>query len=117
MAVPCWVRAKGTAPELDGAERSPLCDLAIEIKKQSYVMAESGPLRLELKGVEATRPVIFTAEDRIFDHTEKALSDWRRKLPTPRAVQRFHEEMAKAAMAGLRVAQRALNATRSGTRR
>lgn len=108
VAVPCWVRAKGTAPELDGKERSPLCDLAIEIKKQSYVMAESGPLRLEPKGVAVTMPVTLAAEDRIFDHTEKAMNDWRRKLPAPRTVKEFHDEMARSALAGLRKAQKAL---------
>ena len=107
VAVPCWVRTGVVAPELDGKKRSPLCDAAIALTADGYLVRKSerkrSPARyLKTKGLPRIWERTYPAEDEIFAATAKRLKAWRSKLPTADTMLEFHREMAKRAHACLK---------------
>jgi hypothetical protein len=107
VAVPCWVRTGVVAPELDGKKRSPLCDAAIALTADGYLVRKSerkrSPARyLKTKGLPRIWERTYPAEDEIFAATAKRLKAWRSELPTADTMLEFHREMAKHAHACLK---------------
>lgn len=101
VAVPSWVIAESTAPELDGDEFSPLCTAANDLYLANYVTDNKRKLLLNPKMLPDIWAVTYPAEDRIFDQTESIMAQWRQDYPTAQEVASFHRSMASEAMIAL----------------
>jgi ankyrin repeat protein len=100
VAVPCWVIAESTAPELDGEQSSPLCTIAKDLYMANYVIAKK-ELLLNPEVLPDIWAVSYPAEDQIFDQTEKIMAQWRLDYPTAQEVASFHRSTASEAMDAL----------------
>jgi len=98
VAVPSWVIAESTAPELDGEEFCPICATAYDLYFANYVKDDKGKFLLYPEMLPDIWAVTYPAEDRIFDQTESIMSQWRQDYPTAQQVASFHHYMASQAM-------------------
>jgi len=101
VGVPSWVIAESTAPEMDGAELSPLCTAARDLHQANYLMGNGRRLLLNPDMLPDIWALTYPAEDRIFDQTENILTQWRQDYPTAQQVASFHQHMASDAMDAL----------------
>jgi hypothetical protein len=102
VAVPGWVIAESTAPEMDGAERSPLCTTARVLHQANYLVGSRRTRFLNLVTLPEIWALTYPAENRIFDQTESILRRWRQDYPTAKQVASFHQQMASEAMDALK---------------
>jgi len=98
IAVPSWVIAESTAPEMDGAEFSPLCIAARDLYLANYVTGDKRKFLLNPDMLPDIWAVTYPVEDHIFDQTESIMAQWRQDYPTARQVASFHRSMASEAM-------------------
>ena len=98
VAVPSWVIAESTAPEMDGEEFSPICTAAHDLYMANYVTNEKQEFLLNPEMLQDIWTVTYTAEDRIFNQTESTMTQWRQGYPTAQQVASFHRSMASEAM-------------------
>ena len=101
VAVPCWVIAESTAPELDGEKSSPLCTTANDLYMANYVVNDKRKFLLNPEMLPSISAITYPAEDRIFDQTDSAMTQWRQDYPTAQQVASFHRSMASEAMNAL----------------
>jgi len=101
VAVPSWVIAESTAPELDGQEFSPICLTANDLYLANYVTNNKRKLLLNPEMLPDIWALTYPAEDRIFDQTESIMAQWRQDYPTAQEVASFHRSMASEAMGAL----------------
>ena len=101
VAVPCWVIAESTAPELDGEKSSPLCTTANDLYLVNYVVNDKRNFLLNPEMLPSISAITYPAEDRIFDQTDSAMTQWRQDYPTAQQVASFHRSMASEAMNAL----------------
>jgi len=101
VAVPSWVIAESTAPELDGEEFSPICTAARDLYLANYLMDDKRRLLLIPDMLTNIWALTYPAEDRIFDQTESIMTQWRQDYPTAQQVASFHRAMASEAMSTL----------------
>ena len=102
VAVPSWVIAESTAPELDGKEFSPICTAGRDLYLANYVTGDDKrrPL-LNPEMLPDIWAMTYPTEDRIFDQTENIMTQWRQDYPTAQQVASFHRSMASEAMSAL----------------
>jgi ankyrin repeat protein len=98
VAVPSWVIAESTAPELDGVELSPVCTAAGDLRQANYVMGKGGKPLLSPDMLPDIWAVTYPAEDRILNQTESIMTQWRQDYPTAQQVSSFHRSVAFEAM-------------------
>jgi len=101
VAVPSWVIAESTAPEMDGEELSPLCTAAHGLYLANYVTNEKQKFLLNPEMLPDIWALTYPAEDRIFDQTESTMIQWRQDYPAAQQVASFHRSMASEAMEAL----------------
>jgi len=101
VAVPSWVIAESTAPELDGEKSSPLCTTANDLYMANYVVNDKRKFLLNPEMLPSISAITYPAEDRIFDQTDSAMTQWRQDYPTAQQVASFHRSMASEAMNAL----------------
>ena len=101
VAIPSWVIAESSAPELDGQRKSPVCTSAIDLYLANYVTGDKRTLLLNPEMLPDIWAVTYPAEDRIFDQTERIMTQWRQDYPTAQQVASFHRSMASEAMSAL----------------
>ena len=101
VAVPSWVIAESTAPELDGEELSHLCTTAYDLYVANYVTGNKRMPLLNPEMLQDIWAVTYLAEDCIFDQTENIMAQWRQDYPTAQEVASFHRSMASEAMRAL----------------
>jgi ankyrin repeat protein len=101
VAVPSWVIAESTAPELDGEEFSLLSTSAKDLQMANYVMDDKGKFLLNPEMLPDIWALTYPAEDRIFDQTESTMTQWRQDYPAAQQVASFHRSMASEAMEAL----------------
>jgi hypothetical protein len=101
VAVPCWVIAESTAPELDGEKSSPLCTTANDLYLANYIVNDKRKFLLNPEMLPSISAITYPAEDRIFDQTDSAMTQWRQDYPTAQQVASFHHSMASEAMNAL----------------
>ena len=97
IAIPCWVIAESTAPELDGPEQSPLCAAALELRNANYIERGQRRRYIKTERLNDIWALIYPVEDRIFDQTEKILYQWRRDYPSSAEVAQFHQAVTRRA--------------------
>jgi ankyrin repeat protein len=99
VAIPSWVIAESSAPELDGQRKSPVCTSAIDLYLANYVTGDDKrrPL-LNPEMLTEIGAITYPAEDKIFEQTEKVMAQWRQDYPTAQQVASFHRPMASEAM-------------------
>jgi ankyrin repeat protein len=102
VAVPSWVIAESTAPELDGKEFSPICRAARDLYLANYVTGDDKrrPF-LNLEMLPDIWDITYPTEDRIFDQTDNIMSKWRQEYPTAQQVVSFHRSLASEVMDAL----------------
>ena len=102
VAVPNWVIAESTAPELDGEEFTPICTAAHDLFLANHVTGDDKrrPL-LNPEMLPDIWAVTYPVEDRIFDQTDSIMIQWRQDYPTALQVASFHRSMASEAMGAL----------------
>jgi len=98
LAVPSWVIAESTAPELDGQEFTPINTAAHGLFLANYVTDDKGKFLLNPEMLPDICAVTYPAEDRIFDQTDSIMTQWRQDYPTAQQVASFHRSMASEAM-------------------
>jgi len=101
VAIPSWVIAESTAPELDGEECSSLCTAARDLYLANYLTGNKERPFLNPDMLPDIWAVTYPAEDRIFDRTESIMTRWRQDYPTAQQVASFHQRMASEAMGAL----------------
>ena len=101
VAVPSWVIAESTAPELDGKKFSPLCTTTKDLYITNYVTGEKRKSFLNLEMLPDIWAITYPAEDRIFDQTDSIMAQWRQDYPTAQQVASFHRSRASEAMSAL----------------
>lgn len=102
VALPFWVAAATTPPEVNGDSLAPLCEVGLRIKAiaqhttgfhdtlDTYILADSHG-----GGVHATT---LPLEDRIFHQTDSALAIWRQQgSPNPVGMAAVSQELATLA--------------------
>jgi len=102
VAVPIWVIAESTAPEIDGQEFTPICTAAHNLYLANYVTGDKGKFLLNPEMLPDIWAVNYPAEDRIFDQTDMIMTRWRQDYPTAQQVAAFHRSMASEAMGALK---------------
>ncbi|MCP4712704.1 MAG: hypothetical protein GY869_29100, partial [Planctomycetes bacterium] len=85
VAVPSWVIAESVAPEIDGEEESPLCEVVLAFRRANY-MVDQDICYLIPDKIEEIQGLTFDIEDRIFDQTEIIMEQWRNAYPTSQQV-------------------------------
>lgn len=98
VAVPSWVIAESTAPEMDGEQFSLLCTAARDLYLANYVTGDKRTFLLNPEMLPDIWAMTYPAEDRIFDQTESIMTQWRQDYPTAQQVASFHQHMAYEAM-------------------
>ena len=101
VAVPCWIISDSVAPELDGDEYSPLCTSVLNIKRSNYFDYGRKKRLLKTKNLKEIWELNYPVEDRIFEQTNKVLTQWRKNYPSVREVTDFHKKMASLAKSAI----------------
>ena len=98
VAVPSWVIAESTAPELDSEQYSPICTIAKDLYLANYVTAGKQQLLLNPEMLPDIMAITYPAEDKVFDQTDSTMTQWRQDYPTAQQVASFHRSMASESM-------------------
>lgn len=98
IAIPCWINAESVAKELDGEKYSSLCSSVLDIKRANYYDYGEKKRYLKTNNLKCIWTFTYPIEDKIFDQTDKMLTQWRKKYPKTKDVLRFHESMVSLAM-------------------
>jgi hypothetical protein len=101
VAVPSWVIAESTAPELDGEKFSSICTIANSLFLANYVTDDKRKFLLNPEMLPSISAITYPAEDRIIDQTDRAMTQWRQDYPSAQQVGSFHRSMASEAMNAL----------------
>jgi hypothetical protein len=101
IALPVWVAAGDTPPELDGKVTSPLCDLAIERRDDSYDWPYNASLLNTYRLVDDCRDSYLAVVERIerwmFPVIEERLAEWRETGVDPAKMAFVETELAAQA--------------------
>jgi ankyrin repeat protein len=101
VAVPSWVIAESTAPELDDEKFSSICTITNSLYLANYVADDKRKFLLNPEMLPGISAITYLAEDRIFDQTDSAMTQWRQDYPTAQQVASFHRSRASEAMRAL----------------
>lgn len=101
VAVPVWVYAGSTPPEMNGSPTAPMCDLSIAKETLCYTDTAASPISYQYIDTYALDDSAgggifsysFLIEDWTFARTDTALTSWRNALPNAREVKDFEKEI------------------------
>lgn len=101
IAVPVWVHAGSTPPEMNGPQTAPMCDASIAKKEISYPQGLSSQYinthTLDNGSGGGIFSYTFPIEDWIFAKTDSTLNSWRNLFPTSGQVENFEENIISQA--------------------
>lgn len=101
IAVPVWVYAGSTPPEMNGTQTAPMCDASIAKKEICYPLGSSSQYidtyALDNGSGGGIFSYTFQIEDWIFAKTESTLNNWRNLFPASGQVKIFEENIISQA--------------------
>lgn len=101
IAVPVWVHAESTPPEMNGPQTAPMCDASIAKKEICYPQSLSSQYidtyALDNGSGGGIFSYTFPIEDWIFAKTESTLNNWRNLFPASGQVKNFEENIISQA--------------------
>lgn len=103
IAIPIWILAGSTPPEMNGIETAPMCDVSKEKDRSCYPLATS-PEYLDTYALDdgfggGTFSCIRPIEDWIFAEAAPIISSWRATHPTLEQVVDFEYDLIAQAYA------------------
>lgn len=101
VAVPIWVYAGTTPPEMNGLNTAPMCDLSIAKKELCYTDPGSShyidTYALDDGAGQGIFSYSFPIENWTFAETDLGLNVWRNSLPTAEQVKNFETDIISQA--------------------
>ncbi|MCA9137090.1 MAG: hypothetical protein KDB00_10035 [Planctomycetales bacterium] len=99
IAVPCWAKQGGVAPQANGRGASELCERAVSLRSTHYDFSGK---RLDTRRLQVTTRKLLDVEKELMRQVDLEMARWRISPPSGETLRRIHESAAQRATETLR---------------